>query len=252
MENSIFKILLDSQKASQIALDQQGRFPYPTLAVVVQNQDPDNLRRIKVALPSNPALESDWMMRLQTHPFIDPPLPDIGQTVLIFYVDGLETQGVYLQLVNNTNPARDKIDPIKDLSEEIPGHKDSIVKQDNSLTVEGKITTNAGDIETSSNQNIKYQAEEDFQVEVKRNIFMDALQAITLQAAQYVMLKAGVWFIKIFSNGVTQMGGGVLTIDCGGYGISFENVGTLSINGSPIATVGATDTDGDTIVNKGW
>lgn len=219
---------------------------------MVRNDDPANLRRIKVALPANPALESDWMIRLQPHPFIDPPLPTIGQTVLIYYIEGLETQGCYLQLVNNTNPSLSKEDPIKDLSEEIPGNKVTDIKGNNSLTVEGKITTNAGDIETSSNQGITYNAEEDFKVEVKQNILMNALQALTLQASQYVMLQAGTWMFKLFSNGQSQMSGGVLTIDCGGQGIHFTNCSTLSINGKQIATTSATDSRGDQLVTSGW
>lgn len=250
--SNLFQILLESQKASQLANDSVGRTPYPTLSVVVQNEDPANLRRIKVALPSNPALSSDWIMRIQTHPFIDPPLPTIGQTVLVFFVDGLETQGCYLQLVNDTNPALTKEDTIKDLSEAIPGNKVTNIKGNNSLTVEGKITTNADDIETSSNKGITYNAEEDFKVEVKQNILMNALQALTLQASQYVMLQAGTWMFKLFSNGQSQMSGGVLTIDCGGFGLRLINVGTMSVNDKDVSVVGATDSRGDQLVTSGW
>ncbi|UKO99357.1 hypothetical protein [Nostoc sp. UHCC 0870] len=240
----IFEILLNSQRANQVALDQAGRSPYPTLAVCVQNADDQNRRRIKVALPSNPSIQSDWVRRLDVTPYCDNPVVAIGQTVLIFYVDGLDTNMWYLPLTNDVNPPRDKEDPLKDCSREIPGNNELTIKGDDTKTVEGKITANGGDIEFNS--------EEDFKLEVKQNILMNALQALTLQAAQYVMLKAGVWFIKIFSTGVTEMGGGVLTIDCGGYGLNFVNVGTMNINSKAISVVGATDSDGDVLVDKGW
>ncbi|MBD2452243.1 hypothetical protein H6G76_35120 [Nostoc sp. FACHB-152] len=240
----LFKVIKDSERANQIALDSVGRTPYPTLSIVTNVSDPANRRRIKVALPSSPGLESDWIRRLQTHPFIDPPLPTVGQTVLLFYADGNESNAFYLSIVNDTNPPANKDDIIKDYSEVIPGDKLSTVRGDDSLTVDGKITTNADDI--------KWSSEKDIAAEVKGNIFMNALQAITLQAAQYVMFKAGTWAIKIFSNGTTQMSGGVLTIDCGGFGFHLTNVGTMTINGKSITTLGAVDSRGDSLVQRGW
>ncbi|MBD2168068.1 hypothetical protein H6G04_27155 [Calothrix membranacea FACHB-236] len=212
---------------------------------MTNNSDPENKRRIKVSLPSSPGLESDWLRRLLPNPQVDPPLPAVGQTVLILYVDGVETNGFYLSTVNATNPPRTKDSAQNDYSEGIPGNREVEVGGNDTLTVSGELST-------ATNKNATHKAEEDFKVEVKKNILMEALQAITLVAAQYVMLKAGQWFIKLYSNGTTQMGGGVLTIDCSGFGIHFVNTGTMSINGKEIATVGAVDTDGDTITNKGW
>ncbi|MBD2196619.1 MULTISPECIES: phage baseplate assembly protein V [Calothrix] len=241
----IFKILLDSNKASQVALDSVGRYNYPVMGIVVNNQDPENKRRVKVSLPSAPQLESDWLRRLLPSPFVDPPLPIVGQTVLVLYAEGVETNGYYISLMNATNPPRDKESVQDDYSESIPGNKVVEIGGDDSLTVKGEFST-------TTDKSATHTAEEDFKVEVKRNILMDALQALTLVAAQYVMLKAGQWFIKLYSNGTSEMGGGVLTINCGGYGIELTNCSTLSVNGKQITTLGAVDSDGDVIVNKGW
>lgn len=240
----LFKILKDAEKANKIALDSVGRTPYSTLALVTNNQDVEGRRRIKVALPSSPGLESDWIRRLQTQPFVDPPMPVVGQTVMLFYVDGNESNAYYLPVVNDTNPPANKADVVNDYAETIPGERVVTVRKDDTQNIEGVLTTNAGDIGVNS--------EKDVTTELKGNFFVNALQAITLQAAQYVMFKAGAWAIKIFSNGTTQMSGGVLTIDCGGYGISFTNCSTLSINGKSIATTSAVDSRGDTIVSRGW
>lgn len=241
---SFLELLTNAQKASQVAQDQQGRTPYPTLGICTENNDPEDRRRIKVALPSSPQVSSYWINRLVIQPNFDPPMPVVGQTVMVFFVDGLEDQGYYFQLFNDTNPARSKGDAIKDLSEEIPGKKDVSIKEDDSLAVEGKITTNGGDIEIAS--------EKDINAEVKGNILMNALQAISLIAAQYVLLRAGSWFIKLFSNGTSEIGGSVLTVNCGGFGFAFSNVGTFSINGKDVVVLGGKDTDNDTINQRGW
>lgn len=240
----IFEILLNSQRANQVALDQAGRSPYPTLAVCVQNDDDQNRRRIKVALPSNPSVQSDWVRRLDVTPYCDNPVVAIGQTVLIFYVDGLDTNMWYLPLINDVNPPRDKEDPLKDCSREIPGNNELTIKGDDTKAVEGKITANGGDIEFNS--------EEDFTVDTDKDISMTCDEKLTLFAQQYLKLQAGPsnW-IQLGANGDSSVSGNWV-FDMGGATLSFVNVGGFSINGEQICTTGAVDSDGDVIVNKGW
>lgn len=242
--DAIFEILLNAKKSNQIALDQAGRVPYPTRAVCVYNQDPESRRRIKVALPSNPSIQSDWVRRLDVTPHSDNPVPTIGQTVLIFYVDGLETDMYYLSLINDTNPAKDKQDPIKDCSREIPGNNELTVQGNYTKAVEGKITTNARDIELSS--------EEDFKVDTEKDISMTCDEKLTLFAQQYLKLQAGPsnW-IELGANGDSSVSGNWV-FDLGGATLSFVNVGGFSINGKQVATVNALDDDGDRIVDPGW
>ncbi len=242
---NLIELLHNTSKANQIALDSQGRSPYATLGAVVKNEDPDKKRRIKVALASSPQLESDWLRRLSTTPFVDECLPAIGQTVLVLWADGLETNGYYLTVNNLVNPPRDKEDIIKDYSAEIPGNKAVLVGGNDDLTVKGEVLV-------TSEKSVTTKADLDCKVEVKRNFIAQALQAITLSAAQYILLSAGNWFFKLYSNGTSEMGGSVLTVDCAGLGISFVNVGTMTINGQSVATVGAVDTDGEPLVSKGW
>ncbi|MEA5625322.1 hypothetical protein [Nostoc sp. UHCC 0251] len=242
---NLIELLHNSQRANQIALDSQGRSPYGTLGVVVKNEDPDKKRRVKVALASSPQLESDWLRRLSTTPFVDEPLPLIGQTVLVLWADGLETNGYYLSVGNLTNPPRDKDDIVKDYSSEIPGNKSVLVNGNDDLTVKGEVSV-------TSEKSVTTKADLDCKVEVKRNFIAQALQAITLSAAQYILLSAGNWFFKLYSNGTSEMGGSVLTVDCAGLGISFVNVGTMSINSKSVAVVGAIDSDGEPLVTRGW
>ncbi|NEU81503.1 phage baseplate assembly protein V [Nostoc sp. UIC 10630] len=243
--NNIFEILNQSQRASQIALDQQGRIPYPTLGIVTNNKDDQNKRRIKVSFPSSPMLESDWIRRLDGGPGVDANLPPINSTVIVFFVDGLESNAYYLPMVNDTNPPKDKGDVVNDYYSTIPGSKNVSVSGTDTLNVSGEVSVN-------SEKSITSTATQDFKANVKRNIFMQALQAITLSAAQYVILQAGTWAIKLFSDGTSEMSGSVLTVNCNGLGLRLINVGTMSVNDKPVVVLGATDSDGDTIISKGW
>lgn len=249
----IFEILNNARKASQIALDQQGRHPYPVMGIVTNNNDPEGKRRIKVALPSSPQVESDWIRRLLVSPFIDPPLPEVGQTVLCLWAEGLETLGFYLQLMNNTNPARDKDDPIKDLSMEVPGARTSSVKQDDKLIVGGDTTTEVGgSINDSAQKDITFSSGGDFATSAERDILMSCLNALILHAETYLKLQAGPTnYIELGADGSSKVSG-TWTINLSGATLNFVNASSITINGKQVATVGAVDSDGDVITQKGW
>lgn len=121
--DSLFSALYQAQAGAVHGLDMVGRSNYPTLAVVTANEDPQGRRRIKVSDPVAPSLESDWVRRLQPFPGFDPPLPKVGSTVIVFYIDGVVTNGWYLQCVNNTNPPLDKASPLDDLHSAVPGER---------------------------------------------------------------------------------------------------------------------------------
>lgn len=231
----IFDIWLTAEKASQIALDQQGRHQYPVLAIVTNTSDPENKRRIKVSLPSSPGLESDWLRRLLPYPQVDPPLPAVGQTVLILYVDGVETNGFYLSTVNATNPPRSKDSVQNDYSEGIPGNREIEIAGDDDLTVNQNVNTSAGeDITVKAGKSIRFQT--------------DSGAYLELSEAGLVML--GDAFGHKWTLG--GAGGNAWVWDANGASIQVVNASNYSINGHQIATVGAIDTHGDTITNRGW
>ncbi|AUT00886.1 hypothetical protein CLI64_11025 [Nostoc sp. CENA543] len=245
MSNPLFDLLLQAQRATQIALDQQGRVPYPTLGVVVSNQDPEGQRRIKVVTASNPLVQSDWIRRLVPYRQYDPPLPQVGQTVLILYADGLETNAYYLQIVNDTNPPLDKSDAIDDHASVIDGDRTASIKGDDTTTVDGSST-----LEVSND--ITNNCDGDFSVDSEQNINMQAVQDLVLFASRYLRLQAGATnFIELGFDGTNRISG-TWTINLMGASINFINGSTVTLNGKSLATVGAIDSDGDTIVNKGW
>ncbi|MEA5603716.1 phage baseplate assembly protein V [Nostoc sp. UHCC 0252] len=251
--NPIFEILNQSRLANQIALDNVGRMPYPSLAVVTQNKDDQNKRRIKVAFPSSPNLESDWIRRLDIAPGVDANLPPIGSTVIVFFVDGLESNGYYLPIINDTNPPKDKQDIANDYYSTIPGNRTVEVGGDDSLKVESSMNIEAGgDINTTTPDSVNFDSSKGFNVTSERDIMMNCLNALVLQAASYLRLQAGPSnYIELGANGLSKMSGN-WTINMGGGNLNFTNVGNFTINGKKIVVTGGVDTDGDTITNPGW
>lgn len=249
----IFEILNQSKRANQVALDNVGRIPYPTLGICVDNVDPLNKRRIKVSLSSNPSLSSDWIRRLDIAPGVDANLPPINSTVIVFFVDGLENNGYYLPIINDTNPPKDKGDVINDYSSTIPGNRVVEVGGDESLRVEKIMNIEAGgDINTTTPDSVNFDSSKGFNVSSERDIMMTCLNALVLQASTYLRLQAGPTnYIELGADGTSKVSGNWV-FNMGGSTISFVNCGGMSINGKQICTLDAVDSRGDTIVNKGW
>jgi hypothetical protein len=251
--SKLFEILANAEKSSKIALDNEGRNLYPVLGVVVDHNDPENKRRIKVALPSAPQFQSDWLRRLSDSPFVDPPLPEIGQTVLCLWVNGLESEGCYLSLGNLTNPPLDKSDPVKDYAAEIPGDRTNAIAGQDKLTAGKGIDIVAEEnIALESNQDVMMTAAQDIQASSDRDLIYYCLRALVLHAESYLRLQAG-------PNNIIQLGAdgsslvqGNWNIDCAGGSINFTGASNITIDGKRIAVVGGTDSDGDTITNAGW
>ena len=149
----IFERLHQAKAAGNIAADMQGRSPFFSIGIVTRTDDPTNKRRVKVTLQSKGGrTETDWLNRLVASPFDDPPIPRIGQTVGVLFIDGNPHRGVYFgALTNATNVERDLGDPVKDDGRTIEGDqteaieksRTTTVKQDDLLTVNGTLTINA-------------------------------------------------------------------------------------------------------------
>ena len=98
----IFKSLLKAEQAEQVTSDLNGRSFGVAIAVVADVQDPANLGRIRVLLASNGAKSlSDWLVRLTPSKLISVPLVNVGDTVVVSFVNGDPKNGVYLGVVNN-------------------------------------------------------------------------------------------------------------------------------------------------------
>jgi hypothetical protein len=231
----LFELWAQANKASQLAMDLEGRINYPTLGVVTNNNDPEGRRRVKVNTSLNPGLDSRWLTRLSCNPYRDATVPAIGQTVLVLFIDGLETNGCYLSIMNDTNPSYETDTPLDDLKEEIKGNREVEVSTNDKLTVNG-----------TSNQR------------VEGSINIEGGSTITIQndSGASITLGTGGQVILTDSLGRSLRLGGSLSNDniwdLNNFPLKLQNVPSATINGNEIATVGAVDSDGDTLVTKGW
>lgn len=138
---SILEVLSVAQKASQFALEMQGRSFGLQFATVTNNRDPLNLRRIKCTSEAKGGLtETDWLMAMRLIPNYDPPMPEVGTSVVIGFVDGDPHDGIWLgPVVNRTNPQdNSQADPVRDNSQTIPGNSSETIGGDSALTVKGR------------------------------------------------------------------------------------------------------------------
>jgi Type VI secretion system/phage-baseplate injector OB domain len=91
--------------------DSQGRVRGAQYAIVADIDDPLNLNRIKVLEPAKGARStSDWLFSISPLFGLSLPVPPIGTTVLVSYIDGNPHHGVYLGAVVNikNKPSSDR------------------------------------------------------------------------------------------------------------------------------------------------
>ena len=232
MEN-IFSILAASRQANSQAMDSAGRQLAPIRAIVSSNDDPEGDRRVRVTDPACPELETNWLRRMVSCPGLDAPLPPIGSSVVVHFVDGDPTDGVYTPIMNDTNPPLGKDDPIRDHYESVPGDRVSSTGKARRETVEETYTIKVG---------VSFRLE-------------NAIGAyIELAASGQVIISDS------FGHKLTLGAGGLnnlLEWDMAGANVQFKNCGDMQISQTSsgfktIATVTAPDSHGDTLTGAGW
>lgn len=158
MQIDLIQKLVQLDTVSKGANDLIGRNLAPYLAVVANIDDPLEMRRIKVISPVNPNLETDWIRRLDITNQLDAPLPKIGQTVIVFSIDGVLTNGWYLTVINATNKPLDKEDAAKDFQLESEGRYKVVAENTIELLSNSGATIKiepSGQIEISTSETIK-------------------------------------------------------------------------------------------------
>lgn len=240
-DNPLFEIWQRSESAAAFARQLQGRNPFIELAIVADIVDPLERRRVRASLAKSPETMTDWLDRLNLSPYDDPPLPQVGQTIVVAFYSGDGHQGCYFGTVTNdrnveqktTTPALDSARVIPgDLLENIEGQSVSVIRKDLTFTVGETVTI----------QNA-------------------AGASLTLTEAG-VAIVADKWGNRIVLGGAS---GGLglpsdvlvqiqspLTLDLNGQPLNITEATSVSINGQQVATVGAIDNSGDTITSRGW
>ncbi|NJN88908.1 MAG: hypothetical protein HC878_00035 [Leptolyngbyaceae cyanobacterium SL_5_14] len=147
----IFRILHQATAASSRSLDTTNKILYPILATV-SNSDADR-RTIRVADPVNPALETPDLKHIRGIDGLDDHLPEIGSTVICFFIDGNINNGWFLPVQNATRPPQVKDDPKKDQVISSPGNVTWKITKSLTITTPGGQTLKFlenGDIELSN------------------------------------------------------------------------------------------------------
>lgn len=135
----IFQALAQAQSASQLAQNEMGR-QKKYAAIVTENSDPQNMRRVKVSDPANPGKNTPWIMRELNERNFDPPLPQIGDTVTITSIDDDITKGFYSVAVNASNPPHNKSDVVLDSSRKVEGNQQERTDKDRVIDVGKSLT----------------------------------------------------------------------------------------------------------------
>lgn len=268
--NYLLDLLAESRKAAEYALDLKGRSISLMFGTCTNNKDPLGMRRIKVALESKAGLvDSDWALRLPINPYHDAPLPLPGTSVLVAAIDGDPHDLVWLGVtMNDTNPADDQQkDYVNDNTQTIPG--------DNKLTVSGDDTQAiGGDRTTTIKGNYTHTAVQDEtrtvegththtveKQEIRRtdqNLTISCGQSITFKtdsgASLTLAATGSVMLADAFGHKWTLGGasGNSWQWDLNGATVEILNAGGLTINGHQAATVGARDSEGHTLVTRGY
>lgn len=241
MLNELFQSILNSQHASAIALDQKNRLPPLFLGVITDVDDPENQRRVLCSTDLIPGLNTYWVRRLQIMPQYDPPLPKVGQTVLLLSVNGDFDSTYYLSTVNDTNPPIQKSSKTDDLSVIVPGNSRSEIQGKEELIIgKSQKTETSEKIEFYAGTSIKFRTAKGSYLELAEN--------------------GSVILSDAFGHKITLGGGGSfnqIRWDLTGHALNLINASDFTVSASSatdksITTLGAIDSDGDTLITRGW
>ena len=240
---------------------------FPILGIVVDTDDPESQRRIKIVDPLlGGNLESGWIEPIRTSQNSDPPLPQKFQTVIVFFINGDPEKGYYLPVINDPNPSRLKNDVLDDsyriegtrkttvdkeehlLVKEnyylnIDGDKQETVEGDSLISVLGERTTTiAGETSDRHEQTLTIEAGQSIRLATDSGAF------ISLSASGYVTIQ------DAFGRRITLGGAsGFGEWDLNSLPLRVSNAVSFKINDKEVATVGASVDDGtDKVVTRGW
>lgn len=244
--------------------DLATRSLYDRLAVVTDNQDPENLRRIRVSLSSQGGVtQSYWIQCGRATSHTDEPLPEIGTTVLIGAIEGNPNE-LYVKRTycNDTNPPDlNQGNPTKDNTIHIPGESRHTIASNSyhgvggeeERVADGNISiTSKGDKITIS---CPYGDIEILATDGGNEVVIKGSYRVRLeQSGAYMEAKGGFWEFGNANGQKWQFGGGgnEWKWDAAGASVRVVNASDFSINGKSATTIDALDSRGDRLVSRGY
>ena len=165
-------LMQSKESSSLVAANVAGRLPGGlTLGIVTNNDDPENLRRVRAITGyKGQSIETDWLFRVCAFTDEDAPLPRVGQTIVVGFIDGNPHDGIYFGVLNNAvMPPLDKDSP----------------RDDHTTTTK-----------TDGNRTLN----------VTGNISMDSGKTIEITSEDEINLTVGSTTLRVSSNGVSING----------------------------------------------
>lgn len=188
------------------------------IGIVVDNNDPDNLRRVKVQSQDRGESVSDWLSRVTGFTNEDLPVPQIGDTVVISSIDDNTHTDIVLGVLTSStsNQPLNKKSKQDYLSVTEYSHKQINSKID--------FITRFGNVCMSEDGTIK---------------LFNTLGSITLLPNGYTVITNPSGSITFGSNGLSFTSPMPINFD----------TPNLTFNGSRVSVVGGTDSRGDTTLS---
>jgi hypothetical protein len=251
--------------------------------------DPLNMRRIKVRIPEMGTSETDWLFRINFTGYADLPVPKNGATVAVAFVNGDPHKGCWFgEITNARNPSYEQNNARDDSFQTIPGdrmqavqgNETNITQGDRENTIEGGY-----DFTCEGQENRRTEKNLDVSGGASMTIANDAGCTIrhdetgftchTDKTGAGLGVASGMIAIADRFGNVIGLGGATgldpsgkptgtpgnmaggkfvtdVTIDLNGQALHFVNAGDVTINGKSIAVVGARDSRGDVLVDRGY
>lgn len=231
------------------------------IGTVTDNRDPLNLRRIKVAPQSKGGIHtSEWLIHSNPDPGRDAPLPHVGSTVFYQFLDGDPHDGVWLGIAHNqTNPSDPlQTDPVRDSAVEILGNDRRSVVGEATHEVSGGRTEDVGktyNLTVGEAMSVSTRDEIEITSESDRITIKGVAVRLEDSSGAFIEVSGGAIRLGNAAGQDWQLGGGSGSAwqwDCAGSAIAVTNAGGFSINSKQVAVVGAVDSDGDHLVNRGY
>lgn len=255
-ENSVIDTLIQMEQSANLADTLRGRAIGSKAGKVSVNEDPENLRRIKVNFPEHANLDSYWINRATTSPGLDEVVPKIGQSVIVDFLDGDLTKGFYRTIQNRLNNPFATDNELEDHTHVLDGDynvtsNSSINKkaqQDINLTSSREINQEAGETITIVSNNLS-------KVIIKPNGEIEVSGVkIALQAAAVVEVNSPLLLLNVGAIASTGFSGGSIgSVDLNVNSLSVNNADSFSINNLQVASVTApVDDNIDKVVGRGW
>lgn len=191
--------------SAKLAETLRGRSIGSKVGTVSVREDPLGLRRIKVVFPDKPGLDSYWIMRSDGAGNVDQPVPKLGQTVRVEFIDGDTTKGVYSVIANATNLPHKTLNELDDYSQ--------IVEADHHTNVVGDKTVGSGkNIINTALESISNSADVDINNVAKNDVNIGSGNDTNIVANNDVNISADNNIVEQADKEIIQQAGQKITI----------------------------------------